>query len=124
MATNRHNGDAAAKALQELARLDDGRMLDGAGDDVSISGPAAENTAQLGENRSLQCMIVSFGAAASEDDLAGLSAEKFSDLLAGLLDGVMSCCAEDVALDGLPKWAWRYGHIASTTAGSMGVVAL
>jgi hypothetical protein len=27
-------------------------------------------------------------------------------------------------LDGLPKWALRYGSIASTTRGSVGVVAL
>src|SRR5690606_20122908 len=66
--------------LQPHARLEDGRVLDGADDDLGaprLCGPPAEDEALDGE-------VVRLRAAGGEDDLPGLGAERGGDRLPGL----------------------------------------
>ena len=105
-----NDGDPAAEPLEELARLQRGGMLDGAGDDVRILGPAAENTAQLGEDSSLDRLIARLGAAAREDNLIGLRADQLGDLAASPLDGVVGGFAVAVRAGGIAEVPMKIGE--------------
>ena len=72
-------GDSDAPAFKAAAGVEDGRMLDGTGDDVlgRLAGPVYG-----AENR----QIVRFRAAAREDDLGGLGVQQRRYLPPGALD--------------------------------------
>ena len=84
--------DAEAGCGQLAERLGDGRMLDGAGEEVAgrVAGQAEE-----GE-------VVRLGGAAGEDHLIGMGAEQGGDPLAGVFQGLAGAAAGAVALAGLP----------------------
>ncbi len=73
LAVHADDRDLRAQPLKELQRLQDGRMLDGAGDEVVAA-------ITVGEEDSLQRMVVRLGAAAREDDLVRCGAEQLGDL--------------------------------------------
>ena len=126
LAIDRHNRDPAAQAFEELARLQRGRMLDGAGDDVQRRcAQRPKKPRSLAKTDPFEGMIARFGAAAGEDDLVRLRTEQLGDLLPGLFDGIVRGLAA-----GCGCWTdcrsarADNGSMASTTAGSSGVVAL
>ena len=73
LAVDRQLGHRHAQSLQLPAAGQDRRMLDGAGDQVGAGKSG-------GQQHALQGQVVGLGAAAGEDDLAGLGAEQAGDL--------------------------------------------
>ena len=100
---------------RELAqRFDDGRMFDGAGEESAgrVAGEAEE-----GE-------VVGLGGAAGEDDFVGMGAEQGGGLLAGVFQARRARRPARMAAGRIAVAPLRCGSIASSTAGSSGVVAL
>src|SRR5262249_13081761 len=69
VAIHREDRDTAAEPPQELARLKRGRVLHGAGDDVGVACPTAEDAAELGKDHSFDGVVTRLSAAAGEDNL-------------------------------------------------------
>ena len=85
----------------------------------------AKNRRHAGIDGPLDRMVRRLGAASGEDDFAGLRADQISDLGAGTLDGVACGSAVGVRAGRDCRSACAgYGIMASSTAGSIGVVAL
>ena len=73
VAADRQLGHRHAQPLQLPATSQDGRMLDGAGDQMGAGKSGRQQHA-------LQGQVVGLGAAAGEDDFAGLGAEQVGHL--------------------------------------------
>jgi len=106
--------------------LQSGRVLDGAGDDVSIASPRTA-VRGLGEDNTLESMIGGFGAASGKDDFIQLSAEQIGDLAFGEgirlheLATVRASLEEaymEVTADSVEYHADMPGQRATTTIGS------
>ena len=110
-------GDFDAAFFERLSGVEHGMVLDGRGDDVLVL--ASCDAADHAEERE----IVGFGAAAGENDFAGLRPSKRGHRArafprrrgrAGRRNESSWRC----------RIRWKYGSMASRTAGSTGVVAL
>jgi hypothetical protein len=94
-------GHLDALALEEPARLQHGRVLEGARDHV----PGPLHGAQSAEHRE----VVRFGAAGGEDDLRRPSAEQGGHLAASGLDGVMGLPPRPMQARGIAEHAVEIG---------------
>ncbi len=84
--------DRGALVLAEpVDGVEDGVMLDGAGQDAGAV--ACRVGVAAGPVQALDREVVGLGAAGGEDDLAGAGAERFREGLAGLLDGAPGSAA-------------------------------
>src|SRR5207249_1995553 len=75
-----------------------------------VLGPAAEEAAQLGEDRALEGLVAGFAAAAGEDDFVGVSAEQVGYLLPAAFDGCVGCLAEGVSARRVAELLSEEGH--------------
>ncbi len=77
-----------------------------------------------GLRNSFDRQVVRFGRAGREDDLAGARPEGGGDLLAGAVDGLAASQPNRCeVLAAFPYCSVKYGSIASSTRGSVRVVA-
>jgi hypothetical protein len=77
-----------------------------------------------GEENALERQIVGLAAAAREHHLARPTAQQRGDISACFFDQRSRGRAAQWPLEGLPKASAKSGRMASTTRGSIGVLAL
>ena len=119
-------GHVEALALQALAGIEHGLVLDRASDDVAAALlPGGSLGIDLGG--ALHGEVVALGGAAGEDDFLRVGADQAGGLLAGGLDAVLGIPAETVvAASGIAELLAEIGkhglHDAGVAAGGGGIV--
>ena len=95
-------GDFEALFFEVFAEVDVGGVLDLGGDDVAFAG---------GDEGGLEGGVVGLGAAAGEEDFAGIGTDEGGDLFPGLFDVTVDLGAEGVGAGGVtPVFAQEGDH--------------